>query len=1149
MINKHLIKIAVAFLVTSLLASPAVAGEASFIVVPGNMADLCYYSNFFYNFPSEDFIYYLNDRLLFTEAPDGRLEKDRLRLPLLGLIRRHRTVKEFFHSLTKDKWNRVVLDLQSPTGFADAVKLLELMGRKLVKRSDNRYSLKQIPMQDADYFHFTRIRPATLLQQMDRTHKFVFQLKETQMPFPWKMEFFNKVSGLKLDETSFLETLVQNERMSVLVGTLYRLSNQEIDYITRLNTDAPFESWRKIYMDRKFLMGLFLLSHSLRVDPVTQRLLLPGGDAAEGFWASMAQTGPEVEASVASATSVASVSVAPEFNPGNATDATSGSNATDVTDATGGTVGKISADKTGKTKKRSKRSLPIIEGNPFENVDPSGNIKTTQAVIFRSPGLKLLRQLALADEGKLNLLYTFSFFLPEAVRKELFFNYDAAAFKKLYRLINLDISEKVTENKFPRLNEWNFFTMAYALKSKEGRIFFPGGPFAWQQALQNKDATLAGPVPSIDMGDVLQVLMLQEKGVQKNSRFMTPLRKFMALYSKFSSRPQLLTQGALQVLYRHYDQFNGLVDYIEKIPLKNPQTVHRLFSWVQQLERLGSKEKELFTAIYQSFFEVLSFAGRYAPQAYDYDQLVGEVINLPLLKGTFFPRFLDYLEKFLGVTEQGRNLEDVALSGVQNPLIRMDGASYQYMIKTQLKQNLDAIRLSQEGWRLAQLYRLKRLLTQGTEAKPPYTADICAEIEDAFSGLKQAEIGDKAPADIRKRVTPYSRKQLMKQVKALTARIHKAEPLLTQARDSIYGDFLIYQLKENLMILAYALNIKDPEFKMLLNPNLVRFHYLDGRRGKSLWDNFGTYKSTDPLSNYHLEGALSRLNVTLAPQWEFSWLRQNVLHNQAHVQALLVNLMQFYPEPGAAASLQYNGFLTDLGLKLLKPKCPSEVLQQSDDRFESDEPDSADSDADESVESEFGKEPEVLPMDVEVRRLVMTRLSGYGYRKAIAYAEGRAQRHGQFFSRLRQLGAAYVQANPMKISADDSLPASVRESFGQQLKPQGASYFHTYGNLVPQEMNLFPQELTPFIAGGWLSGAMVDEFKYKTAHHFYKKKMPAQLIGQIMYMYFADTGRKYLRQNHEFDFPISYFVFDLFNNGHLNRYVKQLKKSGFLHLN
>ncbi|MDQ1352282.1 MAG: hypothetical protein QG657_2588, partial [Acidobacteriota bacterium] len=59
------------------------------------------------------------------------------------------------------------------------------------------------------------------------------------------------------------------------------------------------------------------------------------------------------------------------------------------------------------------------------------------------------------------------------------------------------------------------------------------------------------------------------------------MQKFISLYNKFYYRPQLLTEEVLSLMYNNYDQYNVLVDYIEKIPIRKPETVIKLFTWVK----------------------------------------------------------------------------------------------------------------------------------------------------------------------------------------------------------------------------------------------------------------------------------------------------------------------------------------------------------------------------------------------------------------------------------------------------------------------------------------------------------------------------------------------------------------------------------------
>ena len=91
----------------------------------------------------------------------------------------------------------------------------------------------------ADYFRFALIRSHVMERQLNRTHRFNFRIKENKLPIPWDYKFLAKVTGLPLDESSFFEHLLKDETFSLFIGTLYRLSADEIDYIDKLGSLQP----------------------------------------------------------------------------------------------------------------------------------------------------------------------------------------------------------------------------------------------------------------------------------------------------------------------------------------------------------------------------------------------------------------------------------------------------------------------------------------------------------------------------------------------------------------------------------------------------------------------------------------------------------------------------------------------------------------------------------------------------------------------------------------------------------------------------------------------------------------------------------------------------------------------------------------------
>lgn len=996
------------------------------IIIPGDVSRLCYYSNFFYNFPSEDFLYYLNDRLLFWERPDDLIVPNGLRDKLLKVAGWHKVLKKSVLAYSRQGKNSVAFDLTDPDEYKQASQLMFLLGHSLGKNQKGQYYLAQITgSQMVGYLNFSLIRPRVLEQQLNKTHTFYFHLKESEVPLPEGLDlaFIRKVTGLKIQPSSFFELMLKNERLSLLMAVLFRLSGNEVRYIDSL------KGWGKIYHNKKMLMGLFVLSNAFRVKRDQQdqyRLVLPGAEAAESFW------------------------------------------------------------------------HQIVGSNPSS--------------------FEFLQHLATRDDGKLNYLYVFSYFLPEDTRKALFFNYDAGKVKEIYDRIILSDKEKLNGSVFPALDDWSFFTMMYALKTNEGRIYFPLGMDTWLKVVKGDDSA-----PSGSLSDLLSALL---EG-KKNGK-MSALRKFMAIYTKFSHRPQLLDEGALLKLYNNYEKYNGLVDFIEKIPVKKPETISKLFDWVRTLEYLGREDEVLFNMIYQSLFEILSFTAKYEPDRYDYDLLVSELVDLPLSRAPFYHRLFQFFKKNLNIKSRGLSPVHVMLKGIPNPSVVMEGLRYKFMIREAFQKTINKILQAQEVCTFTALLEINRLLEEGLTVKPPHTTDVGARIEEMFQQLPLPGISDDAPKAIRDRVTPYSQTKLHRLVKGFVEKMHMGagRSQLENQAAQLKGNYLIYQLRDYLLALAYTVNAKDAKLRAFINPNFLRLHDITGCNGYSLWDNEcqnKKQKKLDKLSGFHLSGGLSRLNLSFATRWQEHLFRENILLNPPHVQAVITNLLELYPFPRVNQSLTYQALLVELGLTIMREtgENGNETLKQ------------------------------------DIIDVLQTLAAGYHYRQAMAYINGESNYHNLYFNELYRLGEAFLIKFPGReylagMPAWKKLAPFRTPSQAEALKTEtdgfGTIYSHTFGNLRPQSLRIFPQEMSNLLASGWLSGSMIDEFKIKLAYHMYKKQIPPPLLGQLLYMYLNKTGRRFLRQNHIHDYPITYFVFDIFNTSHLNRLIKQLKKEGYLKL-
>jgi hypothetical protein len=1024
--NNHKIKriIFSLFFIFLVFAVPLLHGEN--IIIPGDVSRLCYYSNFFYNFPSEDFLYYLNDRLLFWERPDDMIVPNGLRDKLLKVAGWHKVLKKSVLAYAREGEKSVAFNLTDPDGYKQAAQFMFLLGHNLETNQKGQYYLAQIPgSQMVGYLNFSLIRPQAWEQQLNKTHTLYFHLKESEVPLPAGLDlaFIRKVTGLKIDPSSFFELMLKNERLSLLMAVLFRLSGNEVRYIDSLN------GWGKIYDNKKMLMGLFVLSNAFRVKQDQQdqyRLVLPGGEAAQSFWSQ------------------------------------------------------------------------LVGSNPSS--------------------LEFLQNLATRNNGKLNYLYVFSYFLPEDTCKALFFDYDAAKVKGILDRITLAEKEKLKGSMFPALDDWSFFTMMYALKTNEGKIYFPQGVDTWLKVVKGDDSA-----PSGSLSDLLAALL---EG-KKNGK-MSALRKFMAIYTKFSHNPQLLGEGALLKLYNNYEKYNGLVDFIEKIPLKKPGTISKLFDWVRTLESLGREDEVLFTTIYQSLFEILSFTAKYDPDRYDYDLLVSELVGLPLARAQFYHRLFQFFNKNLNIKSRGLSPVHVMLRGIPNPSVEMEKLNYRVTIREAFQKTINKILQAQEVCTFTDLLEINRLLEEGLKAKPPHTTDVGSRIEEMFQQLPLPGISDDAPKAVRDRVTPYSQAKLNKLVKGFVEKMHMGagQSQLAEQAAQLKGDYLIYQLKDHLLALAYAVNAKDAKLRAFINPNFLRLHDITGCNGYSLWDNECQnikQKKLDKLSGFHLSGGLSRLNLSFATRWQEHLFRENILLNPPHVQAVITNLLELYPYPRLNQSLTYQALLVELGLTTMREagKNGNEALKQ------------------------------------DMIDVLHSTTAGYHFRQAMAYINGESNHHNLYFNELYRLGEVFLIKFPgreylAEMPTWKKLAAFRTPAQAEALKTEpdgfGAIYSHTFGNMRPRSLRIFPQEMSNLLATGWLSGSMVDEFKIKLAYHMYKKQIPPQLLGQFLYMYLNKTGRRFLRQNHIHDYPITYFVFDIFNTSHLKRLIKQLKKEGYLKL-
>lgn len=1028
-----------------LLAFPMSQLPGETIFIPGDVNSISFYTEFFYNLPADDFVYYLNDRFLFSEDPDGKLFPTGVRKELQKIIQVHKRIKELISEGNEKDTNTVTINLNTDDGIKKAEELMSLLGLYLEQDKEGKY---QVYVDESagiiDYYKFARLDIDTLVKQLNKTKLLHFRTIDSEIAIPWDLQYINEITGLNLSPSSFFETLVENERLSLLIGILYRLSSVEIDFIDNLMKAPRLGAWKRLYQDKQLLVSLFVLSTALRVQD--NHLFVPGGEEAENFWSDL-----------------------------------------------------IGVD---------------CKEAPFE----------------------FLEALSTMEEGKFNYLYIFSFFMPDEYRKALLFNYDPDKVLDILPYVNLVKEEKIGISHLPKLRDFNFYTLLYSLKVENDEVIFPGGIPAWMAAIKQKDSKTTAGQEKMGMFDLFVELLEDSK---KSSKKMSALQKFVSIYSKFYHRPQLLTGEVISLLYNNYEEYNVLVDFIEKIPIKKPATVLALFAWVKSFGGINSKDRATLTAVYQSLLEILSHKAKFAADKFDYDRLVSELIKVPMNKNLFCDGIFQYLKKEMKIRllkeSVDRAFENFVLSGVDNRTIRFNKLDYRYMARELYRDMIKEIQQSQEVCTLSNLIEVIDLLDEIVKYNAGKDPGIEERITETFLLLPQPDISEDAPKIIKDRVIAYSRSSLdddlNRFVKSIKSGIPK-EKLLEIVND-IKGQYLLPHLKDYFLSFTYALNAKNPRLRFFINPNLIRLHDFEGSNGHTCWNYSGRPKSkvlekrgaglfgdteTEIFSGYYLRGGLSRLNIIFASIWRDHLFARNVIFDSDHVKSFITNLLDFYPVPLIGQSQEYSSLLVGLGLELLQKSRQNEDLRRD-------------------LLKELG--------------IVTT---GYHYKSIVEYINGKTKDYYLFFSELMALGERFFkQKKHIKVfSGAAELEAFygqlTNKVFQEDIDQFGSIYYNTFGSLKPYKIGMFPQEISNFFESGWTGGEMINEFKVKVGYHAHKRGIPPYLLGEFLYQYLDRTSRRYYSQNYNKDYFSTYFIFDIFNNSYLNRIIKRSQEKGYLRI-
>ncbi len=1022
------IKSITTFAIIACLVVSSLALKATTVIIPENIHNICYYTDFFYNLPDQDFIYHLNDRLLFSDPPNERLFDSGIRRKLLNVTFIHKKLKEYIIEKSQDSKLHLSIDVSNENGIKQIEKLMGFLGLELRKENDQYKIMINASIGIVDYYRFSRLDIEKLERQINKTKRFYLKLEMAPLPIPWDFTFLNTITGLEVDSINFFETLLKDERFSLLLAVLYRLSETEVNYISSLMPN--YQAWKQIYKDKKLLIGLFTLSHALRVND--NQLVLPGGEEARLFW--------------------------------------------------------------------NQLSGYDISTSPFE----------------------FIKAIATKDDGKLNYLYIFSFFLPEEKLKIVFFKFDTAKMKELYDRISLNSKAKIQGSRFPRLEDYNFFSMLYLFRIQDGSIYFPGGIESWIEGFNGPPPS---PVQTVSPETrVLSFLkQLLDRSSQRNTEF-SDLRKFINLYAKFIDRPEIMTATNIKKLYQNYERYNILIDFIEKIPFNKPELVGELVDWLSRLEKNSKSDKIIFTALFQSLFEIFSHQANFDPTLQDYNRIISELIKIPFSKSECYQRFFDFVKNemklFLSKNTIDQTFTDTILKGIPNQYIKMNNRKYQFFVQDSFKKILNDVIQSQEVCPLSTLVDINSTLDKTLQAKAKNTTQIKVDLTETFNQLPHPDISDNAPRFIVNRVKKYQRSDLDREIQNLVEKIGKNAPEAEKQSivKKIQSEYLIHHLQEYLLTFAYALNAKNERLRIFLNPNLTRLHDFEDNNGDTPWNHCTTPKTKKKFEGFYFQGGLSRLNIEISQSWRDHLFSRNIIYDQEQIQAVIFNILELYPAPAISESQSYIGLLAEFGLELIQKAKGNELILK------------------------------------EVKKALGTITTGYHYRKIMNFLNNESNEYYLFFSEIFKLGEYFLLKNIFlnEFSAFDKLGMLTKTYLFNIVQKElchfGGIYFHLFGNLKSRWIHLFPQEISNLFESDWVGGEIINEFKIKTAYHAYKKLLPPKLMGEFLVQYLYNVCRKYFSQNYIKDYYSTYFIFDIMNNSHLMKIVQKLQEKGEVRL-
>lgn len=1004
------------------------------IKIPGNPTLISRYIDFYYNLPTKDFIYHLNDLLIFSEAPTDKIYKRGVRDKIEKLAVMEKKIGKLIKTRFLFEKNMFTINISNKKGRRDATKLLNYLGLFMEKIDNGSFKIESDDSEGiVDYHRFVNMKTNDIEKLVNKTNRLFYNHVNSEINIPFDFKFLSEVAGISVNSENFFELMVKDKKFSIFLGILFRLSDLEIKYITEISGTKEPNSWKLIYSDKKFLIGLFNLSTALRVKD--GKLQLPGGPSAEKFWSALS------------------------------------------------------------------------------------------GIEYSDSKYKFLRNLATLDDGKLNYLFTFSFFLPEKNIKPILFNFDTSKMKKVLDLIKLGKNEKLADNRFPRLREPGFFNLLYALNTENGQVLFPGNIHDWIKIFKNKPYLKKMEKETND--NELYFLFISSLLNEEKKGRISPISKFVAIYSKFFNRPGLLQGRMAGIFYDNFDKYNILIDFIEKIEIRNRETIVKLFNWVKTLDTLGKNDKALFTAIYQSFFEIFSFKSKYDPNGYDFDLLITDLIDIPMDKKTFIKDMFIYLEKDINIPKRpdyiNRRFSEFLLGGLKNRIIDLYNSEYEFLLKNLMRKTIKEIISSQEVMPLSDIYQFEYLFNNIVKINKGGKANIFKKIVELFQRLPHPEISSEAPKFIRMRVMAYKRSDLNKDLQELENLINKDNSIsaLQKIIDKIRRKYIFPHLQDSLVTTAYALNAKTERLRIFINPNLVRLHDFEDSKNNTPWNYSGRSESgltAKTIPGFRLKGGLSRLNLIFSTVWIDQMLAGNIIFDKDLVQSLFTNLFNQYPFSKIKYFPRYTTLLIDCGVELIREAKNNKYINE------------------------------------EIKERAGKILSGYSYRKLINYLQGHTKQILLFYDQYFKIGEELLSCPSCldKFSAKDELKRYLTLPLKAEINNEknwfGNIYYSNLGTLRSYWRSFYPPEVGNLLHSGSFNGEIFREFKLKIAYLSNKKNYPPLLYGHFLYNYLITTFPRFYQQNYDKDYYTTYFIFNILNNANLKKIIKRYQKKGYVRL-